>query len=150
MSLAIAVIAVALAIGSWFRPSSSANAEQTDPASAYSEQEIADATAALCEAHELTGRATQTAASRKSDDPAIMYIVATNVRLGATASAEYLLQKVADNPAAPTDLSDAIQRLAITYQQTTLLHLADAEDKELDEAYNLLDETDEKVGQACR
>jgi hypothetical protein len=149
-ALAVAAVAIAVAVGSWFRPEYGSDASTVSDAPAYGEQEIADAKTALCEAHALVGRATRTAAARRSDDPTITYIVATNVRLSATASSDYIRQKLLDYPAAPSNLANALRTLAVTYQQTTLLNLADAQEAELDTAYNLLDKTDAEVVKACQ
>ncbi|WP_197382898.1 hypothetical protein [Mycolicibacterium mengxianglii] len=145
----IAVVSVAVAVGAWFRPVADPKVDLADSAPTYTDRQISDAKSALCDAHQLANRATHTVAARKSDDAVVTYIVATNVRLSATASAEYMLQKLSDHPASPVELSGAIRALAVAYQRITLLHLADAADAELDVAYNELDTTDARVVRAC-
>ncbi|ANW66718.1 hypothetical protein BCA37_26895 [Mycobacterium sp. djl-10] len=72
------------------------------------------------------------------------------MRLATIASGQYLLQKISEYPNAPSELSDALTTLATAYQKTTLLHIADATEAELDVAYGALDEADAKVQQECR
>lgn len=147
--LVISVVALTVAVASWLRPVGS-NQNVSPSSEPVSETEIAHSRDALCEAHNLIAQATRTAASRTSDNQATKSVIATNVRLATIASGQYLLQKISEYPNAPAELSDALTTLATAYQKTTLLHIADATEAELDVAYGALDEADAKVQQECR
>ncbi len=56
IAIVIALIAVAVAIAAWFRPAPKA---ETPAAKTYSEQEIADAKKAVCDAYERVNKAVQ-------------------------------------------------------------------------------------------
>jgi hypothetical protein len=150
ISLAVAVIAIAVAIGSWFRPTTDESPPAADPTPQYSEQKIAEAKGAICEAHEFVNRATQTAGSQTSDDPSLRASISLNIRIGSTLSANYLLAKLDQYPATPAELADSARALAMAYQETTLSHLSDAPESELNNVYERLDSTDAKVIQACK
>jgi hypothetical protein len=151
VSLVIALIAIAVAVAAWFRP---ANSEPPPPAPdstpKYSDQQIADAKKAVCAAHDLVGRATEYSGSQKNDDPTLKYIIAVNNRLAGALSGDYFLAQLNHYPATPHDLSAATQDLALAYQGTTLMQLANASADELDTIYKTLDTADAKVVEACK
>lgn len=149
-SLVIAVVAVAVAVGAWVRPAGANIQSPPEPAnSAYNQAEIDDAKGQICDARDLVTRATQRAGSQTSDDPTVSFIIAVNVRLGAAVSADYISRVAAENPAAPQEIVDAVQDLATAYQETTLLHLSEATDEELDVVYERLDTAGSTVNEIC-
>lgn len=150
ISLVVAFIAIAVAIGSWFRPTGDDSPPPSDATPQYSEQEVAEAKNAVCEAHDFVNRATQTAGRQTSEDPAIIAVIAVNIRLGSTLSASYLLATLDTYPATPPDLTKATRDLANAYQETTLAHLSDASESELDSVYERLNSTDVELAEACK
>jgi len=122
---------------------------QNELAAQPSEDQIADAKKALCDAHAFVDRATQTAGRQTSDDPAVKAAVAVNIRLTSTLSASYLLSELQLNPSAPPELEKAVRKLAKAYQETTLTHISDAPETEIDAVYARLDLADSKVDEAC-
>jgi hypothetical protein len=100
-------IAIALAIGGWFRPTAQAAAPPADAAPTYSDQQVADAKTAVCGPHDLVGRATQYSGTQQNDDPTLKYVIAVNNRLAGALSGEYFLAKLDQYPATPADLSAA-------------------------------------------
>lgn len=103
----------------------------------------------MCAAHTLIDRATRTAASRTSDDPNVRGLLSLNVRVGATVSATYLRATVDQNPAAPQDLIEAVEDVAISFNNGTLLQISEASQPELDEVFARLDAADLRVTRAC-
>jgi hypothetical protein len=101
-------IAIALAVGGWFRPAAQAAAPPVDAAPTYSDQQVADAKKAVCAAHDLVNRATLGAGTQKSDDPTTQLVIAVNVRLAGSLSAQYFQTKLDQYPATPADLSAAV------------------------------------------
>jgi hypothetical protein len=151
ISLIVALFAIAVAIGAWFRP---ANNEPSPPAAdstpKYSDQQIVAGKKAVCAAYDLVNRASTYSGGQKSDDSTLTFVIAVNVRLTGTLAASYLLAELDKNPATPSDLTDAARELAQAYQQTTLLQLANAPKDELDSAYDTINSTDAKVVEACK
>ncbi|BBZ35694.1 hypothetical protein MCNF_42990 [Mycolicibacterium confluentis] len=119
----LAVAALAVAIASWFRP---APAEDDSTAPQYSEQEIADANAAVCDAYHVVYAALTTASSRISTDPTDTFVLSVELKLALHASGDYLNSALRKNPATPQALAAAINKLADTYHRAILDQLADA------------------------
>jgi hypothetical protein len=107
-------IAIGLAIGGWFRPAAQA-AAPADTAPQYSDQQVADAKQAMCAARDLVNRATETAGGQTSDDPTLKVVIAVNIRVGATASADYFLAILNEYPATQSDLAAAVRETALAY-----------------------------------
>lgn len=143
------MIAIVVASASWLRPTGDGSVPTVSPPPQYTEEEVAEAKKAVCDAHDFVNRATQTAGRQTSDDPAIKAAIAVNIRLGSTLSASYLLAKTDTHPATPPELEAAIRDLANAYQETTLTHLSDASEAELDAVYERLNSTDAAVDEAC-
>ncbi|WP_197382900.1 hypothetical protein [Mycolicibacterium mengxianglii] len=144
-------IAIALAAASWFRASGGESLPvATDSSSQHSEQEVAAAKKAICDARNMGYEASAVAGNKTSDDPNIQFVIAVNVRLSSIASAEYLQLQIDKHPAAPPALAAAARDLALAYTNMTLFHLSDASDEKLKPAYAELDAADAKVIQACK
>ncbi len=114
-------IAIALGVVALFRPAAQA-AAPAETAPKYSEQQVAEAKKAVCAAHELVGRATQTAGAQTSDDPTVKFLFAVNGRVGAITSANYFLATLDQYPATVEGLASAVRATALAYQETNLLH----------------------------
>jgi hypothetical protein len=142
-------IAIALGVVALLRPAAQA-AAPADVAPQYSEQEVAEAKKAVCEAHDLINRASTKSGGQKSDDQTLTFVIAVNVRLTGALAGSYMITELERNAATPPTLTLAVQDLALFYQKTTLLQLSDATKAELDEAYIALNNADEKVVAACK
>jgi hypothetical protein len=151
ISLVVALIAIAVAIGAWFKPSDrDAATPPSDPTPQYSDQQIADAKKAVCGAHDLVYRATTYSGTQKSDDPALQLIIAVNIRLTSSLSAQYFQTKLDQYPATPPDLAAAMRELVATNQEMALLQIANASKDELEPIYQSFDAADARVIQACK
>lgn len=147
IAIVIAVIAVAVAIGAWFRP---VPKPETPAAKTYSQQEVADSKNAVCDAFQDANKGVQAAGRRnEGSDPVAVLAVAANVRLALTAGSAYLSQSLVSNPAAPDDLKSAVENLAGTYQKVAIAQLGEASQDELDPLYKSGDETTNRIKQAC-
>ncbi|KDF00273.1 hypothetical protein Y900_015325 [Mycolicibacterium aromaticivorans JS19b1 = JCM 16368] len=147
IAIVIAVIAVAVAIGAWFRP---APKPETPAAKTYSEQEVADAKKAVCETFKEASTGIQAAGGRTGgDDPTAVLAVAVNVRLALSAASSYLIQGLDANPATPQELAKPIRDLAKTYQEIAILQLGDAPHEKIDPLYTSGDEATAKIKQVC-
>jgi hypothetical protein len=144
----VAVAALGLAIGAWFRPTTTTPAVPTTPQ--YSEQEVADAKKNLCDAYDTMYRAVKKAGTTTSEDPNQRYMIALNTRLAFNTSADFLLGELGRNPASPSDLQEAVRRAAISYQSMVLAQIAESNKDELDTAYAEVDSGHNAVKTACK
>lgn len=149
ISLVIAVIAIAVAIGAWFRPAPEAP-PPVDAAPQYSDQEISDAEKAVCAAYNKMVQSVSGAGGQSSDDPTTQQIYAVNIRVATHVASDYLLRQLAENPASPTRLTANVRELAILYNDVVLAQLANAPRSALDPLYSKVDAADAKVVEACK
>lgn len=147
-ALAIALVALGVAIGAWFRPATTASAPPAEPQ--YSEQEVADAKKALCDAYGKTYKAVFAAGEQQSDDPVAKSAIIVNTRLGFATSATFLFRAIEENPAAPTALSEPIRDLSRFYQEMVIAQIALAPNEELEPIYSRMDAADGKIKQECQ
>ncbi|WP_431234771.1 hypothetical protein ACQ856_09705 [Mycolicibacterium psychrotolerans] len=148
IAIVIAVIAIAVAIGAWFRP---APKPETPAAKTYTEQEVSDAKKAVCDAYGRADRALQ-ATGRKNggDDQTAIIAVAVNIRLALSESSSFLLRTLAENPAAPHDLQEQVRMAANSYQDIAIDQLGEASQTELGPFLKQADSTDVAIKQACK
>ncbi|MGY4712601.1 hypothetical protein ACXDF8_24120 [Mycolicibacterium sp. CBM1] len=147
IAIVVAVIAIAVAIGAWFRP---APKPEAPAAKTYSEQEVTDAKKAVCEAFAAANKAVQAAGRRnEGTDSTAILAVAANVRLALTAGSSYMLRNLEDSPATPDDLVASIKKLADTYEDIAIAQLGEAPQDQLDPLYKAGDEVTNSVKQAC-
>ena len=113
IAIVIALIAIAVAIAAWFRPAPQA---ETPAAKTYSEQEIADAKKAVCDAYGQTQQTLKVTGSKASEDPTETFIIAINSRVAIETASSYLHSTVQSNQAAPKDVTEKVIRLADIYR----------------------------------
>jgi hypothetical protein len=147
-SLVIALVAVGVAIGAWFRPTEPAKAPSPP---VYSDQQIAAAKADVCAAFTKVDHALGVAAARNGGtDPTAGLAVATGTRQVFEVGSRYLLTKLADEPATPSDVADAARKLASGYQEAAVDYLAQAGDSELKPALNNSDDATLTLRRLCK
>jgi hypothetical protein len=147
IAIVIAVIAVAVAIGAWFRPMPKAEAPA---AKTYSEQEIADAKKAVCDAFDQVKKSVNTAGGKSGDNPTDTFVVAVNIRVALTTSSSYLIETLDANSAVPKDLADPVRNLASTYRKIAMEQLADTSAADLNPLATSADGEFAKIKQACQ
>jgi hypothetical protein len=147
IAIVIAVIAVAVAIGAWFRP---VPKPEAPAAKTYSEQEVADAKKAVCDAFDQVKKSVTAAGAKSGDNPTDTFVVAVNIRVALTASSNYLFQTLDANSAVPKDLADPIRNLAITYRKIVMEQLADTSAADLNPLATSADEEFANIKQACQ
>jgi hypothetical protein len=148
ISLVVALIAIAVAIGGWFRPASEASAPDTK--SQFSEQQVADAKTAMCAAFDKATKAVAGAGSQTSDDPATKVLISVNTRLAFHVMTDYFRSELAQNPAAPPELVNAFRNSISAYEDMVLTQLANAPKDELDAVYAKTTASDEAMVEACK
>jgi hypothetical protein len=144
-SLVIALIAVALAIVGWFRPTSG-------PAS-FSDSQAKDAKSQVCVAFLEVNRAVVTNTHRTNPEqgnPGAALGVAANARLALYAGGDYLKDRLASQPATPADLAKAVTSAATTMQQLGIGYLADAPDANQQPLRDALNSGIDQVHNLCK
>jgi hypothetical protein len=152
-SLAVALAAVGLAIGvtigAWWWPGSNNSAA----APTYTDQQIADAKAKICVAFDKVHQAVSMNTNRSpGDDPTSVLTVATSARQTLDFGNTYLLAKLAEEPATPQDLAEAVRKVANSYKELTLGYLdgLDNSDPSLKPAMSTLEEQTPKIESLCK
>ncbi|MCV7177781.1 hypothetical protein [Mycolicibacterium sphagni] len=147
IAIVIAVIAIGVAIGAWFRPIPKPEAPA---AKTYSDQEVADAKKAVCDAYEDAYRAVTTAGNGDGgSDRSAVLAVAVNIRLALGTSGQYLLSTVNEQPAAPSEVATAASDLGTAYRKISLLQLSEAPHDTIAPFYEAADSAITKIKQAC-
>ncbi|MBI3214721.1 MAG: hypothetical protein HYZ38_12915 [Mycobacterium sp.] len=146
IAIAVAVVALAVAIGSWFRPTS----EPTPVAApTYTDSEVADAKKQVCDAYQMAHEAIVTAGGKQ--DPADAMAYAANGRLAFFAGGQYLYDVLTTNPATPTEMAESARTYATNYRKLALVLLADKTAQDLGKATaDDADAADEKLKQLCQ
>jgi len=146
--LVIALAALGLAIGSWFRPVSNTKAPT---APNYTNQRVAEAKANVCAAFRTVHQAiTVTNHREHGNDPTSTLAAATSARQAFAAGSVYLMTSLSDEPATPPDLAHAVRGLATVFQQLTVTYLAELSDSALDPLLHAGDEATLTIEQLCK
>jgi hypothetical protein len=133
--VAIALAAVAL-IGDvgCSRPASEKPATTATTAATpqYSEQEVAQAQKAVCDAYNAGFLAIKTAGSKHSDDPNQQIVIALNIRLAFQVAAFHLIRTLDTNQATPHELAQNARDLSSAYEDAVLAWIAEKPASEVD------------------
>ncbi len=145
-ALAIAVIAAAVAIAGWFRPAP----QSASPA--FSDQQTAQAKANVCSAytavHQGVVRNTHLT-DPNPNDPAGQLAIAANARLALLGGGAYLRDRVADEPATPADLAQAVNSIGSTIEKLGVGYLEAASNIVLDPLRHDLDSQVAQINKLC-
>lgn len=121
------LLTLGVAIVGWFRP---VPAKSPGPTT-YTDQQIAEAKAKVCSTYEQVRKAVVTNTSRNGgDDPTATLAVAANARAALYNGGDYLSKALRQEPAAPPELTKAINTLVNSYQKLAIDFLSDAPDSE--------------------
>ncbi len=145
IAVVVSLLALGLAAAAFFKPKH----DDAPAAPQYSDQQVADAKKNLCDAYNSVYRAATKAGSFTSENPDQKYMIALDIRLAFNASADYLLNIISQNPAAPKELTDAARSLATAHQRMVLTQTADAPHEELEAIYKDADAAEAAVKKAC-
>ncbi|OMC52992.1 hypothetical protein A5745_23130 [Mycobacterium sp. IS-2888] len=152
-ALLIALVALGVAVGSWFRTASDSKPTPAAPPVTYSQQQITDAKASVCAAYQQVRKAGDMAGARSGgSDPNAVLTVATSTRQVLDVGSRYLMTKLAKEPATPPDLAAAVRKLADVYQEMTVDYLdgLSNSDPELDPLLRAGDEAHSTIESLCK
>ncbi len=119
-ALAISIVAVAVSTFGWF---------QSSGPEKFSAEKVADAKKQICQASTNVHQAVVTNTHRTNPahgDPGAALAVAANARLALYGGGAYLQDRLAKQPATPSDLAKAVDSLASTLQGLGIGYLAGA------------------------
>jgi len=120
LGAALGLLGLIVGVAAWFRAAPSNVA--TNPL--YSEQQVADAKQAVCEAYAKGMRSIRTVGSVKVD-PQNWFPTAVNTRLAGFAVGTYFFDSLNANPATPSELYVLVQQVGEAYRDIALTQLAD-------------------------
>lgn len=143
----LGLLAVSAGVAGCSRPAASSEAAKP----AYSDQQVADAKKAVCEAYAKGWHSIQVAGSKKKpDDPSdTLPVVAVNGRVSEVAVANYLFNTLRANPAAPQELGDLVSQLGAVYQDIVITQLGDGSREEVHSIAVKADELIPKINAIC-
>jgi hypothetical protein len=146
----IALAAIGLAIGSWFRPLPSTK-PSASPAPIYTGQQVADAKQTVCAAYQKIRQAVSVNTGRSGgDDPTAIIAVAANARIALYDGGDYLLKTLYKNPPTQPDLARSVRTLATAYQQMAVDYLANAPDPEQQSSRDAVETANAAVYAICK
>lgn len=151
VSLVIALAAIGVAIAAWLRPIPEHNAPPPS-APTYTEQEIADAKADVCEAYKSIDQAVVTNTHRPSPAPGDeigSLATAANARLALYAGGDYLLSRLEADPATRADLAAPVRSLAYMYKEFGIRALNNEPNSDLDPLRHGIDENSATIERLC-
>lgn len=146
IAIAIALISLAIAIAGWFRPTHT----ETPAAPQYSEQQIADSKANVCDAYNTMYPAIRQAGTATSDDPNQKFLIALNTRLAFNTAADYMQMAIDKNPAISSELEAGIEKSISSFRKMVLVQIANDPNHELDNIYKNVDESQTSIESTCK
>ncbi len=146
LGVVMGLLGLLMGAAAWLR------AGQSDVAAppVYSEQEVAQATEAVCGAYAKGIRSMRVVAGRAVDNPADALPVAVNSRLAEVAVGNYFINVLSENPAAPNELRKSLSDLSQAYQDVALIQLADGTPVDYKPEKEVVTEAVSKLDQLCQ
>jgi hypothetical protein len=146
LGAALGLLGLIVGVAAWFRAAPS-NAGESP---VYSEQQVADAKQAVCEAYAKGVRSMRVVAGRAVDNPAETLPIAVNSRLAEIAVGNYYINALSANPAAPSELQNLLRRLSQAYQDVALIQLADGTPVDYKSEKEVVNDSVAKLDQLCQ
>jgi hypothetical protein len=145
-------VAVGVAIAAWLRPiPDNSPAPPSEPT--YTDEQIADAKANVCEAYTMVKNEVAENTNRPNPvegDVIGALAVAANGRLALYGGADYLLSRLTAEPATPIDLTDSVRSLANSYKEFGIRALDNEPNSDLDAIRNSADANITTIDRLCK
>ena len=103
----------------------------------------------MCDAYRKVFAAINEAGGRSSDDQNLNFTIAVNTRLAILANSSYLKQKLAENPATPSELAQSLKDMSDAYDEILLAQLASAPESTFKPLNDKLDAADATAARVC-
>jgi hypothetical protein len=152
-ALAIAIIGLAIGVVGWFRPVAPSERPVAPVAPTYTDQQIANAKTNICAAYEVVKNEVFVNTHRPNPaegDEIGSLAVAANGRLALYAGGDYLLKRLAGEPATPSKLADAVRALANAYEEAGIRTLNYEPNSALDALRHDIDADIAKIDGLCK
>lgn len=152
-AIAIALVALGVGVGGWFRPAPRNDHPSVPSAPAYTDQQIADAKGQVCDSYQAVHTAGLVSTNRTSPvpgDPIGELAVAANARLALYAGGDYLLDRLAAEPATPPALADALRSFANNSKKLAIVALAEKPNSAQDPLRRALDADATTIDGLCK
>lgn len=151
ISLAIALVALGVAIGSWLRPVSDTKPAPGATPPTFTDKQVADAKAKVCATYEKVHQGVLVNTGRSGgSDPLALLGVAANARIALYDGGQYLTKTLTEQPATPPDLATAVRQLVDSYQLLAVNYMAEVSQSEIDSALHSGDEPNATVQSICK
>jgi len=153
VSLALALLAIGVALGAWFRPLPDNRFPPGSPPPSYAGQDVSEANTKICAAYEKVHRALVLSSTRNGgSDPTTVLGVATSGRQVLDAGSRYLITEISEEPATSPELAAAIRNLANVYQELTINYLDGLtnSDAELQKSLQAADDATSTIERLCK
>jgi hypothetical protein len=127
-AMTVALLALGVGIAGWFRPPQQIEHTSTPSAPSYTEQQTAEAKGDVCNSFRLVRQAISLNSNRTSPtegDFGSTWAIAANSRLALEAGANYLLDRLSDEPATSSHLAAAVRSLALKFRHAAVVFLAE-------------------------
>jgi hypothetical protein len=149
----VVVLVAAVAIVGWLRPLSG-HKPSAAPAPSYTDQQIGNAKASVCAAFEKIDHAVDLSDAERanSSDRTAQLAAAALGRQVLDFGSRYLLAKLAEEPATPSELASAIRQQANAYQDLFIGYIDGVSntDQVLKSTVTAATETTTKIQQLCK
>lgn len=153
ISLALALLAICVAVGAWFRPLSDSKPTPPPHVPSYTTQQIVDAKTKICAAYEKVHHALVLSSARNGgNDPTAVLGVATSGRQVLDGGSRYLVTKLSEEQAISPELAAAIRDLANAYQELAISYLDGLtnSDAELQPVLQAADNASASIERLCK
>jgi ribosomal protein S6 len=141
------LVALGVAIVGWFRPLPVKPA----PPPTYTDQQVADAKAKVCAAHERVHSAIKASTARdRGTDPTAQLVFAINGQQALLAGSEYLRTTLSQQPATPNELAKTIRQLTDIFQELIVEYQNNMSDSEEAPAVHAADEATLTIERLCK
>ena len=141
------LVTLGVAIVGWFRPV----AAKPPPAPTYTEQQVADAKAKVCAAHEKVHNAIKASTARdRGTDPTAQLVFAINGQQAILAGSEYLRTTLSKQPATPNELAKTIRQLTDIYQELVIEYQNNMPDSEEQPTVQAADDATLTIERLCK
>lgn len=150
-SLAIALIALGVAIGSWLRPTSDSKPSPAPSPPSFTDKQVVDAKTKVCATYDKVHQGVLANTGRSGgSDPLALLGVAANARIALYDGGQYLIKTLAEQPATPSDLATAVRQLVDSYQLLAVNYMAEVSQSEIDSALHSGDEPNATIQSICK
>ncbi|WP_155763796.1 hypothetical protein [Mycobacterium asiaticum] len=149
VSLGVALLAIGVALGAWFRPL--AKHEPPPPAPSYTSEQVAEAKAKVCAAYAKVHQAIKASSSREVGvDETARFAFAINGRQALLAGSGYLRTVLSAQAATPSELKVSTRKISDIYEELVIDYLNGLADSQMKDTLNIGNEEAVRIEALCK